>query len=439
MTVLEELFSNIANAIRTKNSTTDKLKAGTFFTDINNLNFFQKKISITTWPSASVTLTKPNETTITNTANMSGVTNFILDIPGTYIVESRNGSMSKSITIVVEETDKYIIKSDNMFVRGANPANLAIGTTQLGAASVGNYILFGGGINTSNARTNVVEAYNTSLVKSTATELLQAGSYLVGITFGNYAIFAGGYVGGTTYSNSISTYNSSLVRGTATALTTGCSNNAATVVNDKLFIAGGQSSTSKISNVDVYSNTLVKSTATALSSPVYNNAATTVGNYALFAGGNDGTTSKSTVDAYNTSLVKSSATALSTAKDSISGSYNSKYGLIAGGGDTIVDAYSTSLVKSIPSSSAYSKRYQIGITFKDYACILGGFMSGLYFDLFEAWDNALTKIYGDPMTLGRCWPTAAATSNLLLVGGGQCAVGSPPFTNNVDSYTFNTI
>ena len=125
---------------------------------------------------------------------------------------------------------------------------LSVARCILAATTVGNYALFGGGYDGS--RLSTVDAYSTSLSRSTPTALSVAKSILAATTVGNYALFGGG--------------------------------------DD-----GGRSST-----VDAYSTSLSRSTPTALSVARSSLAATTVGSYALFGGGSGGGYS-STVDAYS--------------------------------------------------------------------------------------------------------------------------------------------
>lgn len=60
----------------------------------------------------------------------------------------------------------------------------------LDGASVGRYALFAGGL--WNGYHSAVDAYDTSLTKSTPTALSEAKDGLVGASNGNYALFAGG-------------------------------------------------------------------------------------------------------------------------------------------------------------------------------------------------------------------------------------------------------
>ena len=64
--------------------------------------------------------------------------------------------------------------------------------SDLSATTVGNYGLFGGG-NPSGA---TVDAYDTSLTRTTPTALSQTRYGLSATTVGNYALFGGGYSSG---------------------------------------------------------------------------------------------------------------------------------------------------------------------------------------------------------------------------------------------------
>ena len=75
----------------------------------------------------------------------------------------------------------------------------------LAAASVGNYALFGGGY--ASAISAVVDAYNTSLVRTTPTALSEARRYLVAASVGVYALFGGGDTGAVSAVVDVYQYN----------------------------------------------------------------------------------------------------------------------------------------------------------------------------------------------------------------------------------------
>ena len=75
----------------------------------------------------------------------------------------------------------------------------------LAATTVGNYGLFGGGT-ARDSNLSTVDAYNTSLVRSTPTALSQARSFLAATTVGNYGLFGGGTATGGVVST-VDAYN----------------------------------------------------------------------------------------------------------------------------------------------------------------------------------------------------------------------------------------
>ena len=109
----------------------------------------------------------------------------------------------------------------------------------------------------------------------------------------------GGGAGGSVYSSVVDAYNTSLTRSTPTALSGARGNLAATTVGNYALFGGGYTGENK-STVDAYNTSLTRSTPTALSGGRRGLAATTVGDYALFGGGLGpiGSIASSTVDAY---------------------------------------------------------------------------------------------------------------------------------------------
>ena len=188
------------------------------------------------------------------------------------------------------------------------------------ATTVGNYALFAGGSYGTYGSTDV-DVYNSSLVKSTASNLSGKRVDFSATSVGDYALFAGGT--NITYTNdepeyysTVDVYNSSLVKSTATNLTVGVSDLSATTVGNYALFGGGGTYPpyTSYTDVDAYSSSLVKSIAPDLTEGCDEGAATTVGDYAIFAGGycetRSGKDSNNTVDVYNPSLVKSTATRL---------------------------------------------------------------------------------------------------------------------------------
>ncbi len=123
---------------------------------------------------------------------------------------------------------------------------LSVGGRYLAGASVGDYALFGGSYTDSSPYSDVVDAYNTSLTRSTPTALGVGRYYLAGASVGNYALFGGGYSGRT----EVDAYNTSLTHSTPTALSVGRHYLAGASVGDYALFGGGYSGRTE---VDAYS------------------------------------------------------------------------------------------------------------------------------------------------------------------------------------------
>lgn len=199
----------------------------------------------------------------------------------------------------------------NKSLTRSNPDDLMYGYYYLGSASVGNYVLFAGGQfqNTSGKTTYYkgVTAYDTSLTRSLPTELSELKTGAGGASIGDYALFAGGDTSTassgatTTASKVVNAYDSSLTRTTIASLPQAQRlNNAQNIDNFALYIAGHNNG-SYINAAYVYDTSLTRTTITGLSVRGRGYASAVVGNNALYAGGYiDGTGYIDTVEVYTT-------------------------------------------------------------------------------------------------------------------------------------------
>ena len=218
---------------------------------------------------------------------------------GNYALFGGGHNGSKGVSVV----DAY----DSSLVRTL-PTELSKLRYYLSATSVGDYALFGGG----NSASSVVDAYNKSLTRSTPTALSTGRSSPAATTVGNYALFGGGFTNGTTTSSScvasnvVDVYNASLTRTTATTLSVARGWASATTVGTyALFGGGGSAYRTNVATVDAYDASLTRTIPTALNTRKECLAATTIGNYALFGGGryffstdNNSVDNSAVVDAY---------------------------------------------------------------------------------------------------------------------------------------------
>lgn len=262
----------------------------------------------------------------------------------------------------------------------------------------------------------------------TTTELTyQRCSEAYGTSVGNYALFATAGNSNPSFTSYVNAYDSALVKTTASNLSQNRFNMAATSVGSYALFGGGNywqdSATSK---VDAYNESLTRSTPTALSSNMDMHNATSVGNYALFGGGNkaygidsdgNGTqTASNVVNAYNASLTRSVPTALSTTRTTRNGAAsNGTYALFAGGyydydsyGNQ-VDAYNSSLTRSAAATMSYNRHSVVGARVGNYALFGGGtrYSSGYkYVPNVDAYNASLTR------TTATAFPTRANNARM---------------------------
>ena len=307
---------------------------------------------------------------------------------------------------------------------------------RLAATTIGNYALFGGGMISSSNCPSVVDAYDTSLTRTTADDLSRGKGNLAAATIGNYALFGGGNRSSNYYTD-VDAYNISLTRTTADDLSTGRTSLAATTIgNYALFGGGSRSSSSNI--VDAYNTSLTRTTATALSTARDFLAATTVGNYALFGGGDSANDSSTAVDAYDTSLTRTTAIALSEERTGLAATTIGNYALFGGGAiysntcSNVVDAYNTSLTRTTATALSTARRNLTAETVGDYALFGGGMISGSsYSNVVDAYDTSLTRTTATALSTGRSYLAAATVGDYALFGGGDTGSAS----SVVDVYT----
>ena len=243
----------------------------------------------------------------------------------------------------------------------------------LSAASVGDYALFGGGLDGSTSIA-VVDAYDTALTRTTPTVLSVARRIMDATSVGNYALFGGGY--DKADSAVVDAYDAALTRTTPTVLSVARRNLTAIGVGNYALFGGGLSST-KSAVVDAYDTALTRTTPTVLSAARYILSATSVGIYALFGGGLDGAARSAVVDAYDTALTRTTPTVLSVARSYLSAASVGNYALFGGGYDgaarsAVVDAYDTALTRTTPTVLSAARQYLSAASVGNYALFGGG-------------------------------------------------------------------
>ena len=227
--------------------------------------------------------------------------------------------------------------------------------TYLASASSETHVLISGGATGSdghyNITTNITEAFDNNLTKSTATSLSFDRAALCGGDIGNYHVIHGGMRRTTTYSAVDFYQHGTLTRSNSTssiALTGHCS---AKTPNHLIFASGFSSrnvleySTKAL----VYNNDLTY-TSIDFNTPRWQSTGTYVGDYALFAGGVvNNNTIYDVINVYDDNLTQSILHLPTPLWQCGSGSIGS-YAAIAGGYDGTnavgsVESYNVNLVR----------------------------------------------------------------------------------------------
>ena len=338
-----------------------------------------------------------------------------------------------------QEIYKLVVGKVLSYYGTATP--LSVTRSSLASTTVGDYALFGGGSNS-----DTVDAYDTSLVRTTPTPLSVARDSLSATTVGDYALFGGG----SSYRNTVDAYSSSLVRTTPTPLSVARNGLASTTVGDYALFGGGYTKTlgsyrwyfqghayttaryyATTNVVDAYNTSLVRTIATSLSSARGYLASTTVGDYALFGGGkytkdeyqymesnstkwaSGSNPNTGTVDAYNTSLVRTTLSSI-VARNNVKTAKVGGYALFLGNILT-AEVFDTLLVKTtiaVQVSRTWYATTEIG----DFTIIAG---SGNTVDVY---DTSLVRTTPTPLSVGRSGLTATTVGDYALFGGGSDVV-----------------
>ena len=265
--------------------------------------------------------------------------------------------------------------------------------------NVGNYCLFAGQRSKYSTVNNLVTYYNQSLTKGTTTLSIDKGECLVS-SIGNYALIAGGLGYDSDYEDidyykQVETFNTSLTRSTATNL------DECLVYDDQsaYYGYGGKIANSygifigSTRKSNAYNASLTKTSLAAGFGETRSRAAIfSVGNYCICGGGTVGSTYKNTAIAYNTSLTKTNATNLTVSRAYAAGESNGSYGLFAGGkisSSTYLDStevYDASLVHTVGPELSDKTSYPKAALAGSYI-ICGGhgsyFLEDYYLDAFS--------------------------------------------------------
>lgn len=284
---------------------------------------------------------------------------FVGDYDGSSIIDAYNSSLVKSTPPAFGQSRYNITTASNLV-----------------------FAIFAGGVRYDYS-VNEVTAYNSSLVRSTATLQYNRDSF-AGARAGEYAVFGGGlssFESGGTFQKNACAFNGSLVRSDIADLSnTQGQNRAASAGGEYALIGGGTNATAS-ATLDAYNSSLVKTT-TSMSSDRYGFASTTTSSRAVFAGGvNWWNTYRSSVDFINSSLLRTTVN-LSTARRDLTGASLEENALFGGGRSTdatyndTVDIFDESLVRTVVLLPD-ARSHMAGVSVGDFALFGAGSPSAL--------------------------------------------------------------
>ena len=287
-----------------------------------------------------------------------------------------------------------IMDAYNASLTRTTAASLSVARQGLTAITLGNHALFVGG-RSGDTSFGTVDVYDASLTRTTATELSVDRYDSAAAVVGSYALFAGGRrKQGSLFvfaKDSVDAYNTSLTRTTATPMPSNVYACAGGTVGGYAVFSGGSDMNSDSTLVETigamgivcaYDSSLTSSKAAPLSYPRAVHSAATIGNHLLFAGGYNSRTGKylSTVESYDASLTRSTAVELSSAKTALASATVGEYAMFAGGykGNSdaayvaTVDAYNTALTKTTMPDLSVGRHGLASAVIGDYALFAGG-------------------------------------------------------------------
>lgn len=317
-------------------------------------------------------------------------------------------------TVLAINTDGLLLRLPEMH---ASRAQLAAAVVKDMVSSLGDAILFAGGLDHTGTALNTVDVYYKNFMHDEGTlNLPSTAALLTGVSFGDYAIFAGGYYSNTRIANAVA-FSANWTRTILSDL-----NAAGDVVggarnSNYAVFAGGWAST-YTSAVTAYDSTLTKATPSSLSVARNWMASGTVGDYALFVGGEVGANSASNVaEAYDKNLNKLSAANYTWGVRKASAASLGSYLFVAGGmGNAnyynIARYYDSNLVLHETGPLSRLSINGVAASAGEYAYYYGGYQGNSYWWELDVYHlpNKVTVYPGTKYKLGSMANEVTASS-----------------------------
>lgn len=310
----------------------------------------------------------------------------------------------------------------------------------ISAASIGNYALFAGGLNTgSGARYNAVTAYDGSLVRSYPTALGTAGYNWANAVVGNHVLFVAGDCKSSAPTDYVYAYNESLTMQQLTGLSVARHGPGSGTTTKHALFAGGYhnsvtSTSGRYNTVDGYDESLTRIAVSGLSIDRSHITGASIDGLVIFAGGNEGYSGtgnsvlySTRCEVYNESLTRSDMQGLSVGRRLMSSSNAGRCALFIGGSDSggnlsVVEAFDSTLSRLTATPMSVARSSVAAASLQDYAFVGTGGSN-----VVECYDDSLSKTTLDPLPTSRSTP-AASVSNYVIFGGAPASATSVAYS-----------
>jgi hypothetical protein len=315
-------------------------------------------------------------------------------------------------------------------------SSLSVPRGDLSAGQNSGFAIFAGGMTTSLTTSGAVDAYNSSLTRTSLSALSTARMLSVGVSFNNNVIISGGATGYTNLVlggalSSSERYNSSGTRTSGPALSTARAYPAGTASFDgSVMVVGAGTNFSAISkSYDFFDTnfTRTQTYTTSFAYEAYGGAASSVGNETgndsriIIAGGrNSSDVSVAALLAFNLSLTSQSylPSGLSTARNRPSSMRIGDYAAIVGGsGTSTVDFFSLNLTRTVVTLGS-TRNLPAATTLGNYGIVGGGHSSsgGIDINIYSKSLSRSTPFSAGQYNFGNL--AAASIGDYAIFAGG---------------------
>lgn len=251
----------------------------------------------------SSTLTRTNPTTLSTTRNRGGSVS-----AGNYAFFGGGRLGNGSRTTALDAFNSSVVRTT------ATAFNVEVEGPATGA--IGDNVLFAGGMRTNDTYSQFIMTYSsTNLTRLTARYLEQGLMGVCGASGTDYVIFAGGLGGGGsggsgTSTNIVEAFNSSLVKTTPVTLLSAKLNMSGGFTGTHYVCIGGSTTYTggSLNVVEIFDTNLVRVSTSITTTPRSNAVSVDIGGAVFFAGGNNGTSATDGIDLFDNQLTRISAT-----------------------------------------------------------------------------------------------------------------------------------